>query len=55
MYLVHARIYSWMGRTNTGSATIGQVVSAETARAIGERLLELIGDGSVGKYKEEFD
>jgi len=33
----------------------GQVVSAETARVIGERLLKLIEDGSVGKYREEFD
>ncbi len=32
----------------------GQVVSAETARAIGERLLDLIEDGSAGRYKEEF-
>ena len=32
----------------------GQVVSAETARAIGKRLLGLIADGSVEKYKEEF-
>ena len=32
----------------------GQVVSAETARAIGERLQKLIADGSVARYKEEF-
>jgi hypothetical protein len=35
-------------------AEYGQVVSAETARAIGERLQKLIADGSVEKYKEEF-
>jgi hypothetical protein len=42
------------GETECWFSNDGQVVSAETARAIGERLQKLIADGSVEKYKEEF-
>ncbi|MEI7434780.1 MAG: hypothetical protein WCJ93_11070 [Methanomicrobiales archaeon] len=42
------------GETECWFSNDGQVVSAETARAIGDRLLELIADGSVEKYNEEF-
>ncbi len=42
------------GETECWFSNDGQVVSAETARAIGERLQQLIADGSVEKYKEEF-
>ncbi|MCX6699327.1 MAG: hypothetical protein NTV68_05280 [Methanomicrobiales archaeon] len=43
-----------MGEDEYWFSNDGQVVSAETARAIGERLLKLIEDGSVERYKEEF-